>query len=140
MKNNVKLLIIFSFIAVFLVGGVAGYLVEKHLILPPDKKTREERRHPHFPTLQTMAQELELTPEQQEKIKEIFNRNEKRMKDLRSLIYDRLSTLRSQLKNEIKSVLTEDQRLKFEAMIDKYIQQRKKEKRRKYKTEKGEDT
>jgi hypothetical protein len=31
------------------------------------------------------------------------------------------------LKNEIKNVLTDEQVLKFEAMIEKYISQRKKE-------------
>jgi hypothetical protein len=38
-----------------------------------------------------------------------------------------LRDIRIQLNNEIKSVLTEDQQVKYEAMIEKYHSQRKRE-------------
>ncbi len=55
------------------------------------------------------------------------SRAQERFKNLRKNIHDRLSSIRSQLKNEIKNVLTDEQVLEFEAMIEKYISQRKKE-------------
>lgn len=140
MKNNYKFWIIFSLIIVFLVGAVAGILFEKYLLPTKAKKIKREKRPVHFPTLEIMAKELNLTSKQEEKIREIFRNNEERLKNFRSLIHERISNIRSQLKSEIKNVLTEEQNSKFEAMIEKYVQQRKKEleKRKKHKKEKGE--
>ena len=49
------------------------------------------------------------------------------MKELNSSFRERYSSMRSQLKNDIKSVLSEEQAQKFEAMIEKYLSQRRKE-------------
>jgi hypothetical protein len=46
---------------------------------------------------------------------------------MRKQIDERFTTIRTQLKNEIKSVLDNEQKLKFEAMIEKYRSQRRKE-------------
>ena len=134
MKNNTKFWIVFSLIIVFAVGVVGGIYFERFVL---DKKTERHtrsRRHVRFPSLETMAQELDLSVEQQEKIREIFKKNEERFKRLRSQIQESLSSMRTQLKDEIKSVLNEEQNRKFEALIEKYLTQRKKEqeKRKKY--------
>lgn len=140
MKNNYKFWIIFSFILVFIIGVIGGFFLEKHLIQTKPRKIKRERRDVHFPTLEVMAKELALSSEQEEKIREIFKNNEGRLKDLKSSIHERLSKIRTQLKDEIKNVLTEEQKIKFEEMIERYIQQRKKEaeKRNRPRKEKGE--
>lgn len=140
MKNNYKFWIIFSFILVFVIGVVGGIFLEKHLIQAKPKKIKRERRAVHFPTLEVMAKELALTSEQEEKIREIFKNNEGRLKNLKSSIHERLSNIRSQLKDEIKNVLNKEQKIQFEEMIERYIQQRKKEveKRKKPRKEKGD--
>jgi hypothetical protein len=120
MKNYNKFWIVFSLIVVFAAGFIGGILFEKHLIDKKVEKRVKRRSSVRFPSLEMMAQELSLTPEQKDQIREIF-------KNLRKNIDDRLSSIRSQLKNEIKNVLTDEQVLKFEAMIEKYISQRKKE-------------
>ena len=74
-----------------------------------------------------MAEELDLSAEQQEQIRDIFADNEESLKKLKSHIHERVSTIRSQLKTEIKNVLTEEQGTKFEAMIERYLQKRKKQ-------------
>lgn len=144
MKNHYKFWIVFSLVAVFAAGVIGGILFEKHFL---DKKVDEriKRKSPaRFPSLEMMAQELNLTAEQQEQIREIFKNNEERFKTLRAHIHERLLSIRSQLKDEIKNVLTDGQNLKFEAMIEKYISQRKEEmeKRKKhpkkYRKDKGE--
>jgi len=145
MKNHYKFWIIFSLIVVFAAGVTGGILFEKHLLDKKVDKRIKRRSSVHFPTLEVMSQELNLTTEQQEQIREIFKNNEERFKTLRSHIRERLSSIRSKLKNEIKNVLTEEQSLKFEAMIEKYISQRKKgiEKRKnhskKYRKDKGDE-
>jgi phosphosulfolactate synthase (CoM biosynthesis protein A) len=127
MKNYNKFWIVFSLIVVFAAGFMGGILFEKHLIDKKVEKRVKKRSSVRFPSLEMMAQELSLTPKQQEQIKEIFKNNEERFKNLRKNIDERLSSIRTQLKNEIKNVLTDEQVIKFEAMIQKYISQRKKE-------------
>ena len=127
MKNHYKFWIVFSLIIVFAAGVIGGVLFEKHLTDKKVEKRVKKKNSVRFPSLEMMAQELNLTPEQQEQIREIFKNNEERFKNLRSHISERLSSIRSQLKSEIKNVLNEEQNLKFEAMIEKYISQRKKE-------------
>lgn len=140
MKNNYKFWIIFSFILIFIIGAVGGIFLDKHFIQTKTKKIQREKRAVHFPTLEVMARELALSSEQEERIREIFKNNEERIRNLRSLIHERLSNIRSQLKDEIKDVLTEEQKVKFEAMIERYLQQRKKkiEKSKILRKEKGE--
>ncbi len=127
MKNYNKFWIVFSLIVVFAAGFLGGILFEKHLIDKKVEKRVKRRSSVRFPSLEIMAKELSLTPEQEEQIREIFKNNEGRFKNLRSDIDERLLSIRSQLKNEIKNVLADEQNLKFEAMIEKYISQRKKE-------------
>ena len=127
MKNNYKFWIIFSLVIVFVAGIAGGILFEKNFMDKKSEKRIKKKSSVRFPSLKIMAQELNLTPEQQEEIREIFKNNEERFKKLRSHMDERLSSIRSQLKNEIKNVLTEEQNDKFEAMIQKYISQKKKE-------------
>ncbi len=127
MKNHYKFWIIFSLIVVFAAGVTGGILFEKHLLDKKVDKRIKIKNSVRFPSLEMMAQELTLIPEQQEQIREIFRNNEERFKNLRSHINERLSSIRSQVKSEIKNVLNEEQNLKFETMIEKYISQRKKE-------------
>jgi len=141
MKNHYKFWIVFSLIIVFAAGVIGGILFEKHILGKEPKKTARTRSSIRFPTLDTMALELDLTAEQQEQIREIFKSNEERIDTLRSQIHERFLSIRTQLKNEINNVLSEEQRLKFEAMIEKYLSQRKKdvEKRRKHSSTRRKD-
>lgn len=127
MKNNYKFWIIFSLVIVFVAGITGGILFEKNFMEKKQERRVKKRSSVRFPSLKIMAQELNLTSEQQEEIREIFKNNEERFKKLRSHMNERLSSIRTQLKNEIKNVLTEEQNAKFEAMIQKYISQKKKE-------------
>ena len=127
MKNHYKFWIVFSLIIVFAAGVAGGILLDKYVITKKPERSRKKRSSVRFPTLDMMAQELNLTPEQQEQIREIFRNNEERFKTLRKQIDERFKTMRTQLKDEIESVLNDEQRIKFEAMIEKYRSQRKKE-------------
>jgi hypothetical protein len=127
MKNHNKFWIVFSLIIVFAAGFMGGILFEKSQVVKKPEKKVKRRSSVRFPSLEMMAEELNLTAEQQEQIREIFKNNEERFKTLRKNIDERLKNIRAQLKNEIKNVLSEEQKLKFEAMIEKYISQRKKE-------------
>ena len=130
MKNHYKLWTIISLIIVFSAGLFSGVLLEKHIF---DKKPQgrtgrldyKRTSSPRFPTLDQWTAELGLTSEQKEKIQEIFKNNEERFKTLRKDMNTSLRDIRVQLNNEIKSVLTEDQQVKYEAMINQHHSQRK---------------
>ncbi len=141
MKNNYKFWIIFSLVIVFLAGLLGGILFDRYVI---DKKPTQRTRRKisvRFPTLEMMAQELKLTSDQQEQIREIFKNNEVRIKTVRKDINERFLSMRTQLRSEIFDVLNEEQKLKFEAMIIKYISQRKEEleRRKKHSTKHRKD-
>jgi len=132
MKNHYRIWIVFSLIVVFIAGVLSGILLEQHLIHKRIIKKRTERKPDRrssvrFPTLEMMAEELGLTPEQQEQIREIFRNNEERIKELSRSFREHYSKMRSQLRSDIKSVLSEEQSQKFDALVEKYITQRKKE-------------
>jgi hypothetical protein len=126
MKNNYKLWIILSLIVVFIAGVICGVLIDKNVL---DKRKRDSRRRSstRFPTLEIMAKELSLSSEQQAQIREIFHNNEERFKGLRKDMDKRLKDIRNQLLTDIKSVLSDEQKTKFDAMIERYRAQRKKE-------------
>jgi hypothetical protein len=127
MKNSYKFWIVFSFIIVFAAGVAGGILFENNFLDKKPRRNTERRSSVRFPTLEMMAKELGLTSEQQEKLKEIFKNNEERLNTLRGQIHDQYGALRLQLKEEMDQVFTEEQKIKFEAMIEKYLAERKKE-------------
>ncbi len=136
MRNKFKFWIVLSLLVVFAAGVAAGIFSEKYLI--SKKLGRERRTGSHFPSLEMMAQELGLSQEQKERIKEIFKSNEERLKGLRSSMHEHLSEIRTQLKTEIESVLNPEQKQKFEAMIEKYLSQRKRELEEREKTRRSQ--
>ena len=127
MKNNYKLWIAISLIIVFMAGVTGGILLDRNIIHQKPKKTPKKRDSIHFPTIETMAKELSLAADQQEKIRTFFEKGEEEFKSLRRDIQGRLSSMRKQLIANIKSVLHKEQTLKFEAMIKKYLSHRKKD-------------
>jgi len=128
MKNHYKFWIILSLILVFAAGITGGIFIDK-LIIQKGMRGERGRPSPHR-SMEMMAKELNLSSEQQEKIREIFKNNEERLKSLRKDFFDHLSEIRTQLKNEIKNILSEEQGKKFEAMIEREESRMKKEQER----------
>jgi Spy/CpxP family protein refolding chaperone len=123
MNAKVKFWIVFSLIAVFIIGGTAGYFGERYLVHKrhEPRPGERDRRGPHFPTVEILAKELSLSQAQQDQIREIFKRNEDRLKTFGEEFHKRLGEMRSQLKNEIDAVLTPEQKTKLEAMINQFM-------------------
>lgn len=127
MKNANKFWIVLSFFIVFAAGVVAGILFENNYLDKKPRREPERRSSIRFPTLDMMAEELGLTAEQQEQLREIFKNNEERLKTYRGEIHEHYKIMRAQLKEEMDGVFTAEQKAKFEAMIEKYLSERKKE-------------
>jgi Spy/CpxP family protein refolding chaperone len=113
--------IVLTLLVVFALGAVAGFFGERYVIHRRPPAAGQQRLH--FPSLDEFAKDLDLTADQKAKIGEIFKRNEERMKQLRTELHGRLGDIRSLLKNEIDSVLTPEQKQKLETLIQKHIEE-----------------
>ncbi len=127
--------IILSLVAVFALGAVGGVFGERYFVRKKWQRIAENRRQaeqnrPRFPTLEMMAEELALSQEQQNRIREAFQKNEERFKEMRTYMHTRLGEIRSSLLQEIRDVLDPEQKQGFEAMIERYAKQRKEQQER----------
>lgn len=127
MKNPYKFWMIISLVTVFAAGTLCGILIENIILEKREHNRRERRDNVRFPTLETMALELELTSEQQEQIREIFRQNDERLRSLHKDIRVEFRKLRTQIMDEIRGVLNDTQKEKFQAMIDRYHSERRKQ-------------
>ena len=115
MKTKYKILVALTLLVVFGLGVAAGVLGERYVVHKRYSRVSSDRTH--APSLDAWAKELQLTPEQQEKIREIFKKNEERMKTYWSEGTAKLREIRKTLKGEIDAVLTPEQQKKMEEMI-----------------------
>ncbi|MFA4926504.1 MAG: hypothetical protein WC524_07645 [Candidatus Aminicenantales bacterium] len=124
MKNKYKLWVALSMIVVFGLGIAVGVFGDRAYL----KKNRPKsgQRPEPFPTVEVMARELQLTPEQKARLKEVFKQSEERFEAFGKEIHSHLQELRGQLKTDIDNVLTPEQQKKMQEMMDRYMEQRKK--------------
>jgi len=117
MIKKYKLWVALTLVVVFGLGAAAGVFGERYLMHRRDRRPA----HPQTPflLLEPVAKALGLTPEQQDKLREVFRRSDERMKALDTEIHRQLREVRAQLKSEVDSILTPEQRAKLEDMIQK---------------------
>jgi len=125
MKTKYKILVALTLLVVFGLGVAAGILGERYVVHKQGRRATAGR--PHAPSPESWAKELGLTQDQQTKIREIFKRNEERMKAFRTENRARLAELRKTLSEEINGVLTPEQKVKNDEMIRRFEEWRKKE-------------
>jgi len=126
MNNKLRLWIVLSLLGAFAAGVLGGIFAERNFF-HPQQHTRAQRSPSHPPDLEEMARNLGLSPDQKESIRQIFESNDGKFKELYTEMHDRLSALRSEIKNRIDSVLTPEQKQKMEAIIAEHGERRKKE-------------
>lgn len=125
MKTKYKILVALTLLVVFGLGIAAGVLGERYVV--HQKGRRATAGRPHSPSPEAWAKELGLTEEQKAQIREIFKKNEERMKAYRTESRARLNELRKMLWDETNGVLTPEQRKKNEEMFRRMEEQRKKD-------------
>ncbi len=130
MNNRYRLWIVLSLLVAFAAGVLGGIFAER-IFFHPRHHTWGQRSPSHPPDLEEMARNLGLSPDQKESIRQIFERNDGKFKELYTDMHNRLSGLRSEIKSQIDAVLTPEQKQKMEAIIARHEEQRKKESERK---------
>jgi Spy/CpxP family protein refolding chaperone len=125
MKTKYKVLVALTLLVVFGLGVAAGYLGEKYVGHKKDRRATASRPHP--PSPEDWFDALGLTPEQRDQIRQVFARNEERMKTYRSESRARLGELRKMLWDETNAILTPEQKKKNDEMIRRFEERRKQE-------------
>ena len=125
MKTKYKILVALTLLVVFGLGVAAGYLGERYIAHKNDKRIAASRQH--APSPEDWFHELGLTQEQRDQIRQIFERNEERMKGYRTESRSRLGELRKMLREEINAVLTPEQKKKNDEMIRRFEERRRQE-------------
>lgn len=125
MKTKHKIIAALLILVVFGLGVAAGVLGERYFVHKRYRRPTVER--PHVPSLDAWAKELQLTPDQQVKIREIFKKNEERMKASRAEGLAKLGEIRKMLKGELDAVFTPEQKKKMEEMIRRHEERWKNE-------------
>lgn len=131
MKNKYRIIIILSFILVFAAGLVSGIFCDKYFIKKDFRKPPPGRKPPgHFPTLEDISKELDLEESQEQEIREVFNNTEKKLDEMRHQIGRQFSSIRKELITDIKNTLNDEQKVKFDEMIERYLQKYFKERKK----------
>ena len=126
MNNKPRLWIVLSLLVAFAAGVLGGIFAER-IFIHPRHHTQAQRGPSHPPDLEEMARNLGLSPDQKDRIQQIFESNDGKFKELYTEMHDRLSALRSEIKSQIDAVLTPEQKQKMEAIITKHGEERKRE-------------
>jgi len=128
MKTKYKVIAALLMLVVFGLGVAAGVLGERYVVHKKDRRASVGRPHP--PSPEAWAKELGLTEEQRAQMRQIFEKNEERMKAYRTESRARLGELRKMLWDETNAVLTPEQKKKNDEMIRRIEEWRKKESER----------
>lgn len=123
MKNKSRFWMVVTIVVIFVAGAVSGAFLDRLLFAGH----HDQGRRDGAPSIDQMAKDLGLSPDQKAKVQEIFNQSEARFKELRTNVHQCLTQIREEIKNEIDIVLTPEQRQKFEALIQEHDAQRQKE-------------
>jgi Spy/CpxP family protein refolding chaperone len=123
MKTKYKILVALTLLVVFGLGVAAGVLGERYVVHKQYRRVSSQKQH--APSLEAWAKELGLTPDQQAKIREIFKKNEERMKAYREEGLGKLREVRKALRDELDAVFTPEQKKKMEEMIRQHEERRK---------------
>ena len=110
------------------IGGVFGYSFAHRSYAatraPAATLSEPERRAKR---VAEMTKEVELTPEQRTQIDQIIHQAHDEMKTIHERSDADVDVVRQRAREQMRSLLTPDQRPKFEAMIQRMDQERKKQ-------------
>jgi cell division septum initiation protein DivIVA len=107
------------------IGAVFGYSFAHHhayAATPPTAISEPERRAKR---VADMTQELGLTPDQVTKVDDIIKSTHAEMKSVRDKAEKDVDGLREQARNQVRTLLTDQQKPKFETMVQRDDERRK---------------
>jgi Spy/CpxP family protein refolding chaperone len=114
--------VILATIVIFGAGVVTGALVVRHSTQAPAAVRPHGMGAPRLEFLRRAERELNLKPDQRERIDRILKASQERTRKLMEPVAPELRAELEQTKNEFLAVLTPEQRTRFEVLIKKQHQ------------------
>jgi Spy/CpxP family protein refolding chaperone len=130
MPNKYRFWLVLTLLVAFAAGLLGGIFSERYFFHPREH-ARARRNAQKPPDLEGMAKDLGLSLDQKERIKQIFETNDVKFKDLRTEMHQRLSDIRAEIKDQIDAVLTPEQKQKLDNIIAQHQSKDKKESEKK---------
>ena len=100
-------------------GGVLGYMFARHTVAAARVYMDADARRAH--RVEQMSRELDLNETQKQQLAAILSQVDSQMRALRK---EEMDALRKKGRDEIRAILTTEQKAKFEAMIKRIDEQR----------------
>jgi Spy/CpxP family protein refolding chaperone len=136
MPNKYRFWLVLTLLVAFAAGLLGGIFSERYFFHPREHaRARRDAQKP--PDLEGMAKDLGLSLDQKERIKQIFETNDVKFKELRSEMHKRLSDIRAEIKDEIDAVLTPEQKQKLDNIITQHQQKTRKSSEKKRQSSEG---
>ncbi|KPJ91057.1 MAG: hypothetical protein AMS18_09400 [Gemmatimonas sp. SG8_17] len=114
-------------LGVLLLGGVAGATLDRVLIRQTASDTRSAGRHRDRQQgyLEWLTSELDLTQDQQAQVRSIIEEHREQISAIWLETRPRYDELQSRARAEIRQALTQEQQLKYEALLERQAERRR---------------
>ena len=113
-KTSAALLIVLIFLLGAVAGAVGTYIVQTHVMAGGPRSIN--RSGPHD-VAEELAQGLSLNSDQKEKLKTIIHQSRERYRALSLQVRPQYDTIRNETRQEIRQILTEEQKARFEKIV-----------------------
>lgn len=104
---------------VLLLGGVSGAALDRAFVRKATTSEREARRDRRQGYLNWLSSELDLTTEQRTQVQTIVEGYHEQVSALWRETNPRFESMKSQVRAEIREVLDEEQKAKYQALLEK---------------------
>jgi Spy/CpxP family protein refolding chaperone len=108
------------------IGGVFGYSFGHHTVLAKTNQPPMSEPERRAKRVADMTKEVGLTPEQSQKVDDIIREAHGQMKGIRDKAESDVDVVREKARNDMRALLTPEQKAKFEALIQRMDEERKK--------------
>jgi len=108
------------------IGAVFGYSFGHHTVMAKTNRPPMSEPERRAKRVADMTKEVGLTPEQSQKIDEIIREAHGEMKAIRDKAESDVDVAREKARDEMRALLTSEQKAKFEALAQRMDEERKK--------------
>jgi Spy/CpxP family protein refolding chaperone len=117
-KGSTRLKLWLAVVAVFVLGGVTGALLDSAYRLRAGAARNETRgRHDHEEVFERMRRDLQLTDQQAADVRRILEQTRGDYRALRAEARPRFDSIRQSARTRIRALLTPEQQQRFDAKV-----------------------
>ncbi len=126
-KTSATLMLVLTFVLGGVAGAISEHLYETRIRNAPG---RPQGRLGPRDIVEDMAKDLKLSPDQKDKLKGIVNQSRERYRALSVQFRPQYDTIRNETNQQIRQILTEDQKTRFDAIVKDVDERHKARERR----------